>query len=73
MLFYFYFLGLTPLHLVAELADSHDLIELLLSQPNIQPDVKLPNSSGDTPRDITARKSKNDRLFEYTEPCFNYI
>jgi len=68
-----FFLGITPLHLAAELADSHDLIELLLSQPNIQPNVVLPNGTGDTPKDITSRKSKNDRLFEYTEPCFNYI
>lgn len=67
------FLGITPLHLVAELADSHDLIELLLSQPNIQANVKLPNGTEDTPKDITGRKSKNDRLFEYSEPCFHYI
>ncbi|CAH1736226.1 ankyrin repeat domain-containing protein 49-like [Aphis gossypii] len=65
--------GITPLHLVAELADSHNLIELLLSQPGIQADIKLSNSTGDTPKDITARKSKNERLFEYSEPCFNYI
>lgn len=69
----FLFLGITPLHLVAELADSHNLIELLLSQPNIQSNVKLPNGTEDTPKDITGRKSTNDRLFEYTEPCFNYI
>lgn len=68
-----YFLGLTPLHLAAELADSHSLIELLLSQPNIKPDVKLPNSTEDTPKDIAGRKSINDRLFEYTEPCFSYL
>lgn len=67
------FLGITPLHLVAELEDSHELIELLLSQPNIEPNVKLPNSSEDTPKDISGRKSKNERLFEYCEPCFNYI
>jgi len=65
--------GVTSLHLVAELADSHSLIELLLSQPSIRPDVKLPNGLEDTPKDITGRKSKNDRLFEYSEPCFNYI
>lgn len=69
----FYFVGITPLHLVAELADSHNLIELLLSQPGIQTDIKLSNSTGDTPKDITARKSKNERLFEYSELCFNYI
>jgi len=70
---YYIHLGITPLHLVAELSDSHNLIELLLSQPNIQPDVKLPNGTEDTPKDITSRKSINDRLFEYCEPCFNYI
>lgn len=67
------FLGITPLHLAAELADSHDLIELLLTQPNIQPNIKLPNSTEDTPKDITSRRSMNDRLFEYSETCFNYI
>jgi len=72
-LLHYIFIGITPLHLVAELADSHSLIELLLSQPGIQPDVKLPNGTGDTPKDITSRKSTNDRLFEYSEPCFNYI
>lgn len=70
---YYIHLGITPLHLVAELSDSHNLIELLLSQPSIQPDVKLPNGTEDTPKDITSRKSINDRLFEYSEPCFNYI
>lgn len=70
---YYIHLGITPLHLVAELSDSHNLIELLLSQPSIQPDVKLPNGTDDTPKDITSRKSINDRLFEYSEPCFNYI
>lgn len=30
-----FLLGITPLHLAAELADSHSLIELLLFQPNI--------------------------------------
>jgi len=44
-----------------------------MSQPGIQADIKLSNSTGDTPKDITARKSKNERLFEYSEPCFNYI
>lgn len=68
-----FLLGITPLHLAAELADSHSLIELLLFQPNIQPNIKLSNSTEDTPKDITARKSKNERLFEYCEPCFNYI
>lgn len=74
-IFYYiiFFIGITPLHLVAELADSHSLIELLLSQPGIQCNVKLPNGTGDTPKDITGRKSTNDRLFEYSEPCFNYI
>lgn len=70
---YYIFIGITPLHLVAELADSHSLIELLLSQPGILPNIKLPNGTGDTPKDITGRKSTNDRLFEYCEPCFNYI
>ncbi|VVC37783.1 Ankyrin repeat-containing domain,Ankyrin repeat [Cinara cedri] len=65
--------GLTPLHLAAELGDSHDLIELLLSQPKIEPNVKLPNNIGDTPKDISGRRSINDRLFEYTEPCFSYL
>jgi len=73
LLLHYIFIGITPLHLVAELADSHSLIELLLSQPGIQSDVKLPNGTGDTPKDITGRKSTNDRLFEYSEPCFNYI
>lgn len=68
-----FFLGLTPLHLAAELADSHDLIELLLSQPKIEPNIKLLNSTEDTPKDITGRRSINDRLFEYTESCFSYL
>ncbi|XP_050541966.1 ankyrin repeat domain-containing protein 49-like [Daktulosphaira vitifoliae] len=65
--------GLTPLHIVAELSDSHNLLELLLCQPNIKPNEKLLNSSEDKPVDIASRKSANSRLFEYSEPCFNYI
>ncbi|XP_050441239.1 ankyrin repeat domain-containing protein 49-like [Adelges cooleyi] len=65
--------GISPLHLVAELADSHALLELLLSQPNIQSDLNVHNSTADKPSDITSRKSANARLFEYCEPCFNCL
>lgn len=68
-----FFLGITPLHLAAEHQDSCDIIELLLSQPNILPNVKLPNSTEDTPKDIASRKGGYERLFEYCEPCFNFI
>lgn len=71
--FYVFILGMTPLHLAAEHQDSCDILELLLSQPNILPNVKLSNSTEDTPRDIAGRKSVYERFFEYCEPCFNYI
>lgn len=71
--FFIFYLGITPLHLAAEHKNSCDIIELLLTQPNILYDVKLPNSTEDTAEVIAGRNGSYDRLFEFCEPCFNYI
>ena len=58
--------GQTPLHLACLSATSRDVVELLLSQPDLDPTLK--NSQGDTARDVAARAGNLAPLFDCVEP-----
>jgi len=58
--------GQTPLHLACLASSSRDTVELLLSQPEVDPGLK--NSQGDTAREVAARTGNLAPLFDCVEP-----
>lgn len=58
--------GQTPLHLASLSSSSRHTLELLLSHPDIDPDI--PNSQGDTARDVAARNGPLAPLFDAVTP-----
>ena len=58
--------GQTPLHLACLASSSRDTVELLLSQPELEPGIK--NSQGDTAREVAARTGNLAPLFDCVEP-----
>ena len=58
--------GQTPLHLACLASNSRDTVELLLSQPDLDPSLR--NSQGDTAREVAARTGGLAPLFDCVEP-----
>lgn len=61
-------LGVTPLHLAAGNSEAVALVQLLISHPQLIPNVR--DKAGDTPYDIAKRTGPNAYLFECFEDCF---
>lgn len=60
--------GITPLHLAAKILQGKDLIQLLLSQPEIK--AKELDKGNDTPQDIARRHGRCEKYFEILDSCF---
>lgn len=63
--------AVTPLHLAAQQGRAKNTLELLLTNPNIDPNIT--NKAGEKALDIALRSGKLAYLFEMVEPCFNEI
>ena len=61
----------TPLHLSSANKDSKSVLELLLSQENI--DISIQNSMGETAVDICRRNNPFSYLFEMAQDHINHL